>query len=378
MTAHGNAGKNMTAKFGMWLFLGSEVMFFSGFISAYIVLHNKHEGSKPAWKHTYINDLDVNHHRYITEDVIRISLTDNRVVKGEEPKHIEAAFVFGQKKNEDMERLQNGAKLHELIDFANGEGVGPAGDEDHFPGVTLKLSEVHVDDAGHGYRNIEILDDESGKDLLKEKVGDNPAVALHLGDGLVMVDEVNGKEYLSQATRDSEGHLKPNYLQQTGSSHFHHGEIHLVERSVFHPDSRGLSVPLAALNTVALILSSFTMALAISAIQRGDQTSTKLHLAFTVALACVFLVVKTIEYTTKFNHEILPSTNIFYGSYFLLTGFHGLHVVAGIVAILILLFLTIKGEYNEHNNAAIECTGLYWHIVDLVWIFLFPMLYLLP
>lgn len=359
----------MMAKFGMWLFLGSEVMFFSGFISAYIVLHNKHEGNKPAWKHTYINDLAANHHRYITEDVIRISLTDNRVLEGEEPKHHEAVFVFGQKKNEDMERLQNGVKIHELIDFANGEGVGPAGDEDHFPGVKLKLSEVHQDESGHGYRNIEVIDDDSGKDLLEEKVSDKPAVSLHLGDGLVMVDEADGKEYRAQSNMK---------YQQTGSSHFHHGEIHLVERSVFHRDSRGLSVPLAALNTVALILSSFTMALAISAIQRGDQTWTKLYLAVTVALACVFLVVKTIEYTTKFNHEILPSTNIFYGAYFLLTGFHGLHVVAGIVALLILLLLTIKGEFNEHNNAAIECTGLYWHIVDLVWIFLFPMLYLLP
>jgi heme/copper-type cytochrome/quinol oxidase subunit 3 len=369
MTAHGSAGQNMTAKFGMWLFLGSEVMFFSGFISTYIVLHNKHEGSKPAWKHTYINDLDANHHRYITDDVIRISLTDNRVVEGEEPKHHEAVFVFGQKVNEDLEPLQNGLKIHELIEFANGEGVGPDGDEDHFAGVTLKLSEVHEDEEGHGYRTIEVIDDDSGKDLVKEMAGDKPAVSLHLGDGLIMVDEVNGKEYKAQVNQK--------YVQ-TGSSHFHHGEIHLVERSVFHPDSRGLSIPLATLNTIALILSSFTMALAISAIQRGDQTWTKLYLLFTILLACVFLVVKTIEYTTKFNHEIFPSTNIFYGSYFLLTGFHGFHVVAGIIALSILLFLTIKGHYNENRNGAIECTGLYWHIVDLVWIFLFPMLYLLP
>ena len=141
--------------------------------------------------------------------------------------------------------------------------------------------------------------------------------------------------------------------------------------------NRHLSVPLAATNTLALILSSFTMALAVGASQKGDKGKTQLFLLATSALACVFLVIKYIEYSTKFHHGYTPDKNVFFAMYFLLTGFHGLHVVGGIITIAILVFVNAKGKFSAEYNTPIEVTGLYWHLVDIVWIFLFPMLYLL-
>lgn len=139
------------------------------------------------------------------------------------------------------------------------------------------------------------------------------------------------------------------------------------------PLDRGLG----AFNTLVLITSSLTMALAVLYSKKGERQKTGLWLALTFLLACVFLVVKGIEYAAHFREGIYPSSDIFHGFYFLLTGFHGLHVIGGMISIAILWFRNRRGDFDEHYNDPIEMTGLYWHFVDLVWIFLFPALYLL-
>jgi cytochrome c oxidase subunit 3 len=134
---------------------------------------------------------------------------------------------------------------------------------------------------------------------------------------------------------------------------------------------------MGALNTVVLITSSLTMALAVVYSKRGDRKATGRWLAATFLLACTFMVVKSFEYAAHFREGVYPSSDIFHGFYYLLTGFHGVHVLAGMIALGILWNRNRKGDFDVNYNDPIEMTGLYWHFVDLVWIFLFPALYLL-
>ena len=146
------------------------------------------------------------------------------------------------------------------------------------------------------------------------------------------------------------------------------------------PDgSELLNVPLAMLNTFILIISSMTVVMGWTSLKLGEHGKAKMYLWATVLLACGFLVVKGFEYGAKFSHHISPATNNFYAVYFTLTGLHGLHVIGGIVVFVYLLTSGSKllEENPEYYTNRIECTGLYWHFVDLVWIFLFPALYLL-
>lgn len=140
-----------------------------------------------------------------------------------------------------------------------------------------------------------------------------------------------------------------------------------------------LNIPLATLNTALLIISSVTIVLGWASLKLGENDKAKTYLWITVILACGFLVVKGFEYGSKFSHGISPATNNFYATYFTMTGLHGLHVIGGIAVFLYLLTSGAKllEENPEHYANRIECAGLYWHFVDLVWIFLFPALYLL-
>ncbi|HET6202439.1 MAG TPA: cytochrome c oxidase subunit 3 family protein [Planctomycetota bacterium] len=132
---------------------------------------------------------------------------------------------------------------------------------------------------------------------------------------------------------------------------------------------------LAAVNTVVLITSSLTMALAVNAAQRNLRGRLRGCLALTILLAVTFLVIKGFEYAHKIHDGHTPGSHLFYGTYFLLTGFHGLHVLGGIVALTLVLLLSKR--FDSRWNAPVENVGLYWHFVDIVWIFLFPTLYLL-
>lgn len=140
-----------------------------------------------------------------------------------------------------------------------------------------------------------------------------------------------------------------------------------------------LNVPLATLNTMVLITSSVTMVMAWASLMANQFGRYRLFMGLTVLLALTFLVVKFFEYGAKFEHHHFPSTDTFYAIYFTLTGLHGLHVIGGIIVNTYFLFPGSRlWKTNPKQFAGrIECAGLYWHFVDLVWIFLFPVLYLL-
>lgn len=140
-----------------------------------------------------------------------------------------------------------------------------------------------------------------------------------------------------------------------------------------------LNVPLATVNTFALISSSVTIVLAWASLKLNDFGKFRMYMGATIALSFVFLVIKYFEYTAKFEHGLYPSTNTFLAIYFTMTGLHGLHVIGGIIVNAYLLGPGSKLWHRSPDQFAnrVEGAGLYWHFVDLVWIFLFPVLYLL-
>ena len=139
------------------------------------------------------------------------------------------------------------------------------------------------------------------------------------------------------------------------------------------------NVPLGLTNTVVLITSSVTMVMAWAALKMNNFKQHKVYLVLTILCALTFLVVKYFEYSAKFAHHNFPKTSTYLGMYFTLSGLHGIHVIGG----LIVLFYNLgpgvhmwKAQPERFTNR-IEILGLYWHFVDLVWIFLFPIFYLL-
>ena len=154
-----------------------------------------------------------------------------------------------------------------------------------------------------------------------------------------------------------------------------------------------VSVPLATLNTVVLIASSVTMVMAwaslaphAAGVRRGDPAAAaaglrkyRLYMGLTLLGGFIFLVVKTIEYSDKFSHHLYPATDNFLGLYFTMTGLHALHVIGGALVIAYLWSVGSKMWKTDHERFTnrIEISGLFWHFVDLVWIFLFPVLYLI-
>jgi len=140
-----------------------------------------------------------------------------------------------------------------------------------------------------------------------------------------------------------------------------------------------LNVPLATINTMVLITSSVSMVMSWAALRLGDFGRYRKWMGLTFLLGLVFMVIKTMEYAAKFEHHLYPSHDNFMATYFTLTGLHGLHVLGGMIVIAYLLGPGSKmwrTEPERYTNR-VEVIGLYWHFVDLVWIFLFPTLYLL-
>ena len=153
-------------------------------------------------------------------------------------------------------------------------------------------------------------------------------------------------------------------LLRVGASEWPHGE---------------LSVPLGAVNTIILIASSVTMVMAWASLKLNDWAKHRLYLIATFVLAGIFLVNKYFEYSAHFATGEYPSHSTFLAIYYTLTGLHGLHILAGMIVMLYLIGPGAKLWKKNPDQFAnrIETTGLYWHFVDLVWIFLFPVLYLL-
>ena len=153
--------------------------------------------------------------------------------------------------------------------------------------------------------------------------------------------------------------------------------------------SKQLDMYMGAVNTIVLITSSLTMALSIRAMQLGKKKETIIHLVLTFLLAGAFLVVKYFEYSHKIHEGLLPgkfytfegiqalNPHIFFSIYFSMTGLHGFHVIVGMIVIGWMTVRVIKDEFSPEYYTPIEMTGLYWHLVDLIWIFLFPLLYLI-
>ncbi len=145
---------------------------------------------------------------------------------------------------------------------------------------------------------------------------------------------------------------------------------------MFYKDHFSLDRVYGATNTVVLICSSFTVALAIASIKRGRQALLKLYLALTILLAATFLVIKYFEYMEDFAKGLYPGTDIFFALYFMMTGLHAIHVTGGLLVLVAMLVLSFRGKFSETYHTPVEVAGLYWHFVDIVWIYLLPLLYL--
>ncbi|APG28722.1 cytochrome C oxidase subunit III [Syntrophotalea acetylenivorans] len=140
-------------------------------------------------------------------------------------------------------------------------------------------------------------------------------------------------------------------------------------------------------NTLLLITSSLTVALALSALQQGRRQLCQILLCATIFASLLFLTIKGVEWQAKFAHGIFPGgteleslpvgQQIFFGLYFVTTGLHGLHVLVGAALLLWTLGLTHRGQVTAENSVMLENGALYWHLVDLIWIFIFPLYYLL-
>ncbi len=145
---------------------------------------------------------------------------------------------------------------------------------------------------------------------------------------------------------------------------------------MFYKDHFNLDRVYGATNTVVLICSSFTVALAVASIRRGRQALLKLYLGLTILLAATFLVIKYFEYMEDFAKGLYPDTDIFYALYFMMTGLHAIHVTGGLIVLATMLVLSFRGKFSADYHTPVEISGLYWHFVDIVWIYLLPLLYL--
>ncbi|HEV8238101.1 MAG TPA: cytochrome c oxidase subunit 3 family protein [Thermoanaerobaculia bacterium] len=160
----------------------------------------------------------------------------------------------------------------------------------------------------------------------------------------------------------------------------------------FHLGSHQLNILLGGINTAVLITSSLTMAMAVWSAQTGRRKLLTSFLVLTLLLGTVFLVIKYFEYAEKFHHGLVPGYNfnqahfpagegghvqLFFCLYFAMTGMHAIHMIIGAGILLVYIPLAAKGKFTVEYAHPVELFGLYWHFVDIVWIFLFPLLYLL-
>jgi cytochrome c oxidase subunit III len=167
--------------------------------------------------------------------------------------------------------------------------------------------------------------------------------------------------------------------------------VYMVYRSLnsdaFLIASLNLDVWMGTINTVVLLTSSMTIAMSITAIQLGN-TKLSLRLLFiTVLAALIFLVIKYFEWGAKIEHGLWPGMEhfislthgeqLYFYLYFFMTGLHGVHVIVGMIFIIIVMNKIKNGSINKNKNQLLENSGLYWHLVDLIWIYLFPLFYLI-
>lgn len=169
--------------------------------------------------------------------------------------------------------------------------------------------------------------------------------------------------------------------------------VYLIYRfayaDVFAEASRHLDTMLGTINTGVLLCSSLAMALAVHAVQTDKRKLTVTFLVATMVLGSIFLGIKGLEYYHKFEEHLIPGSNfiyegldpqkaqLFFGIYLTMTGFHALHMVIGIAVMAYFTVRAWRGFYPPENYTPVEMLGLYWHFVDIIWVFLFPLLYLI-
>ena len=162
---------------------------------------------------------------------------------------------------------------------------------------------------------------------------------------------------------------------------------------VFQIASTALDPLYGGINTIVLLFSSLTVAMSIHEAQRGNQKKLTMYLVVTLVCAAIFMGIKYIEYTTKFSHGIyageafhphgawayldIPFAAQFFSIYFVMTGIHAVHILIGMGVITWMIIRARRGDFNSEWYTPVELTGLYWHLVDIIWIFLFPLLYLI-
>ena len=149
-------------------------------------------------------------------------------------------------------------------------------------------------------------------------------------------------------------------------------------RSVVGPYPEDLfDIPFTSVSAFILLMSSVTMVLALAAIQRGNVRNMRIWIFTTAILGTLFIAGQVFEFT-EFNHEGLSiSTNLFGTTFFVLTGFHGAHVTVGVLILMSLFVVSMRGGIQQKDSLAVELAGLYWHFVDIVWIVIFTLVYLI-
>lgn len=156
----------------------------------------------------------------------------------------------------------------------------------------------------------------------------------------------------------------------------------------FHLAAEELNTFIGAANTVILLVSSMTIAMSTTSLQKNDKKTTLILASITVILGLVFLVNKYFEWGVKFEHGIWPGSEhllenmsqgeiLFFGLYFVMTGLHALHIIIGLIIIGFAIHRIVRGTVHANRAALLENAGLYWHLVDVIWIFLFPLFYLI-
>jgi cytochrome c oxidase subunit 3/cytochrome o ubiquinol oxidase subunit 3 len=137
-------------------------------------------------------------------------------------------------------------------------------------------------------------------------------------------------------------------------------------------------IPYTSVSSFVLLMSSLTMVLALAAIQRGDHRRLRIWLLATALLGSSFIAGQVYEFTSFIREGLTLKTNLFGSSFFVLTGFHGAHVTLGVLMLLSLFTLSLRGKLPMERSETVELVGLYWHFVDIVWILIFTLVYLIP
>jgi len=161
-----------------------------------------------------------------------------------------------------------------------------------------------------------------------------------------------------------------------------------INHEAFHLAAEELDSFVGAVNTVILLVSSMTIAMSTTALQKKNKSLTLMLAGITMILGVVFLVNKYFEWAGKSDHGIFPGSEylteslsqgeiLFFGLYFIMTGLHALHIIIGLVLIAVVMWKVYTGKVHAERAALLDNSGLYWHLVDIIWIFLFPLFYLI-